>query len=446
MSSENLKNLRSIPLTPDQLPEPPEWAQSNPNDPNVERLQNSPSFQSVLKHNEDLMARLTISLRRVSHLEKHIEDLKRRLNAEKAAADGVRDEVLIQSEKMRLSDAETQKLVHLNTHKSNVIEELNIQISALEAKCENIKTLSDGKIEEMTVEHSQAMNKIVSEYELKVSNLELTISGLEKMRLETEDVIKPQFKRLKVLCEKQMDKITEMNLTQQDLNSRLVVAQKEAADATTKLVIDKKELRSELQQVKRRLLQLLKVEEKYRQSNKDRIFWENKFIALEKKHDKFVDRTSKNNKDLSEETLLKDSEIKRLKIENFEVKKSWSESRQKEKALEEKFMAADEQAQSLKHMWQDKSKRMTELESQVKIYESMRLDLSMRLKSYETEISRKNKQIDDLLKVVETMKNQGSHPHEAIIETALRGMKDLYFEEDHPPAAQDILGDKGISF
>lgn len=450
MSSQNSKGF-TPPLPPDQLPSRQNVSAYDYEAKTPEAFINKASFQSVLKHNEDLMARLSVSLRRISHLEKNVEELTTKLNAEKNSTDSLRDELMIHTEKSRLIESETQKLVALNSHKANSIDNLNLQITALKSDIERLKALREEDLEaqrEQYIKERHEMNaateKLVADYEFRISQLELVIAELNKIKEENDTVIRPQFKRIKMLCERQMDKIAELSNLNNDLSARLTVTEQDALADINQLKADKNEMRLEIRQLKRRLLQLLKSDEKYRKSSQEKTFWENKFIDLEAQFKKIQLKAQDENKAFTLEIKTQAEEIRRLKVENFEVKKSWSESRRIEKQAHEKLEATEAQAQSLKYMWQEKAKKIQELESQVAIYESMRQDLSSRIKTVETEVSTKNKKIDELLKLVEKMKEQGSHQNEAILETAIRGMKDLYFEEDALPSTEEAS--KGISF
>lgn len=394
-AKDQTPDVKLVTISQDQLPTPPEWATKSPQytggtvsgSTTVSHegaVHHSASFKSVIKHNEDLMARLTVSLRRVSHLEKHVEDLKQRLNSERAAADGLRDEVLISAEKNRLMDSDFQKQNHLLSIKDKTIAELNNQISFVESRYAELKATKDAQLEEISKEHSEAINKVVSEYELKMSSLELQMQSLEKYRHKTQTEFKPQFKRLKLLCEKQMDKISQLGVANQNLTARLKMSQTLQNKTVSSLKESRAELRAELRDLKSRFLQVLK-----------------KASASEK------------------QAQDSSAQISELEKRNQELESSISE---------------------LKNQTQN-------LESQIHTYEGLRLDLSQKLKSHESEIANKNKQIDDLYKVIESLKSSASENQDAVIDSVLQGMKNLYFtEEPQPPEAASVIAlqDKGL--
>lgn len=377
---ESMVDVKMVSIHQDQLPTPPNWAPKHPASADLSinhegHLHHSASFKAVLKHNEDLMARLTVSLRRVSHLEKHVEDLKQRLNAERIAADGLRDEVLISVEKERLMDADLERHSIQLKHRDKSIEELKTKLSYAESQIEELRKFKTEQSQEMVHSHSEAVNKIISEYELKISNLELHMSSLEKYRHKTQTEFKPQFKRLKLLCEKQMDKIAQLGLVNQNLTARLKMNQVVHNKALGALKDNRLELREELRQLKSRLLQALKKANKAEKENES------------------------------------------LKIQNQELQT---------------------QAQGIKS-------QVEQLEAQVGTYESLRQELSQKLKQHETEISSKNKQISELSKVIENLKAQDSNAEttHATLDAVLKSMQNLYFtEEPEPPKASSIVRTK----
>lgn len=260
---DSMVDVKMVSIHQDQLPTPPNWAPKHPASADLAmnhegHLHHSASFNAVLKHNEDLMARLTVSLRRVSHLEKHVEDLKQRLNAERIAAGGLRDEVLISVEKERLMDADLERHSIQLKHRDKSIEELKTKLSYAESQIEELRKFKTEQSQEMAHSHSETVNKIISEYELKISNLELHMSSLEKYRHKTQTEFKPQFKRLKLLCEKQMDKIAQLSRVNQNLTARLKMNQVVHNKALGALKNNRLELREELRQLKSRFLQALK--------------------------------------------------------------------------------------------------------------------------------------------------------------------------------------------
>ena len=127
MSEDLNKTPRQI-FTPDQMPF------------------SSPNTQSLIKHNEDLAARLSVSLRRIGHMEKVIEDLKLRYKAENANAEALRDEVMIGAEKFRLSEQQLLKITSDLTRKNQRLERYRIDNEALKDEIKRQRAERDSQV------------------------------------------------------------------------------------------------------------------------------------------------------------------------------------------------------------------------------------------------------------------------------------------------------------
>lgn len=400
------KNM-STPPTPDSLPKELSQDAFHPS------ITPSSSLQTVIKHNEDLMARLSVNLRRVGHLEKVIDDLTMRLKVEKASADSLRDELLIYTEKNRLSESQNQKMLSDLSRNQHKIEQLQTENESLKSNLKNLE----------------------SKYEHKLNVAETEISELLKVKENAEKILKPNL----VFLEDQIKKLNlsydELRLKNEDLKEKLLTLSHQAQSEALKFQNISKDLQHKVKERDIIIKQYEDLDLKLKALSKDKAILENKNIDLSRELKKTQTSRSAEVENLQEDISSKASEIQKLKVENYELKKSWADSHAKNKAFEAQVQNLEEQAQSMNYMWQEKNRKYSEVESQNKIYETMRHDLSLKIKNYELELKNKNKKISDLVSMVESMKSKGHHEKEAIIETAIRGMRDLYFEDDIQPTA-----------
>jgi chromosome segregation ATPase len=405
----------STPPTPDRSP-------NHPLNMNSE-FANMPSasLQTVIKHNEDLMARLSVNLRRVGHLEKVVEDLNMRFKIEKSSADSLRDELLIYTEKNRLTEAQLQKMTGELSRSHKKIEQLQIESQAV---------LSELKSKE-------------SKYEFKISQLELEIHELVKIKDLADTHLRPQIVKSEEQIKSLQSHLEDTQDKYEDIKDKLLSLSQQAQSEALRFQNISKDLQAKLKDKEALIAKFESLDEKLKTISKDKALIENKNIDLEHELKKVSSLRHAELERLQAEISAKNSESQKLKIENYELKKSWSEAHNKSKDLDLKNSLLEEQAQSMQYMWQEKNRKHTELESQIKILETMRHELSLKVRTYENEVKIKNTKINDLLILVETMQSKGQHEKEAILETAIRGMKSLYFEEDEKPSA-DII--KTISF
>lgn len=381
----------------------------------------SASLQTVIKHNEDLMARLSVNLRRVGHLEKIIDDLNMRFKVEKSNSDSLRDELLIYTEKNRLSEAQLQKLTGELSRAVKKNEQLHIESQA---------AISELKNQE-------------SKYEFKISQLELEVHELSKTKDYSETHLKPQLGKYEEQVKSLTSNLEDTQDKLEDLKDKLLSLSQQAQSEALKFQNISKDLQGKLKDKDAVIAKFESLDEKLKAMSKEKALVENKNIDLEHELKKVSTLKASELESLQTEIATKNADLQKYKVENYELKKSWSESHNKAKELELKNKNLEEQAQSMQYMWQEKSRKHSELESQVKILEAMRHELSLKVRNYENEVKSKNSRINELLTLVESMRNQGQHEKEAILETAIRGMKGLYFEEDKEPS-QEII--KTISF
>ncbi len=395
-------NTNTPPPTPDSLPKELSRDVFHPS------VSPSSSLQTVIKHNEDLMARLSVNLRRVGHLEKVIDDLTMRLKVEKASADSLRDELLIYTEKNRLSESQNQKMLSDLSRNQHKIEQLQTENESLKS---NLKTLE-------------------SKYESKFSLIENEVSELLKVKDNAETFLKPNLVFLEDQIKKVNSSYDELRSRNEDLKEKLLTLSHQAQSESLKFQNVSKDLQHKLKERDIIIQQYEDLDLKLKSLSKEKAILENKNIDLSRDLKKVQAAKSAEVENLQEELSTKSSEIQKLKVENYELKKSWADSHTKNKAYEVQVQNLEEQSQSMNYMWQEKNRKFSEVETQNKIYESMRHDLSLKIRNYDLEIKNKNKKISDLLSMVESMKLKGHHEKEAIIETAIRGMRDLHFEDD----------------
>lgn len=402
-------NADLIPTTPDKSPSS-EFA-SHP----------SASLQSVIKHNEDLMARLSVNLRRVGHLEKIIEDLNLRFKVEKSNSDSLRDELLIYTEKNRLSESQLQKTMGDLSRSVKKNEQINLELQSVKSDLNTAKT----------------------KYEFKLSQLELELSELVKIKEDTDTNLKPRMAHVQDQNKKLQLSLEEVQAKNEELKEKLLHLSHQAQSEALRFQNLSKDLQSKIKEKDLIISQFETLDEKVKTISKEKALLENKNIDLEHELKKNISTRNAEAEKLHEDLSTQKNEIQKLKVENYELKKSWADAHAKTKDTEAKAKALEEQSQSLQHMWQEKNRKHSELESQLTILETMRHELSLKVRTHETEIKSKNQKISDLLALVETMRSKGQHEKEAILETAIRGMKNLYFEEDEKPST-DVI--KNISF
>ena len=336
------KNPHQI-FTPDQMP-----------------LQ-SPNTQSLIKHNEDLAARLSVSLKRIGHMEKVIEDIKVRCQAENANAEALRDEVMIVSEKFRLSEQQLLKITSDLTRKNQRLERYKIDHEALRDETRRQK----------------------AEVDSQINPLKTQIEDLLIIKKIAEEKLKPQIYKFKKLSSKQLENITHLSSQNNSLEEKIYNLRvdkdrmaTEFEDKIKSLIIEHKRMLEKIDQQKASQEQL---SGNLKKALKEKVYWENKFLDLEGQAKTSQTKSQKHILELEHLQKEQLNEIQNLKIDNYELKKSWSESHHKVSRLQEKMTSIKEQGRSLKNMWQEKTSQVSDLEVQVKTHETMRHELTLKI-------------------------------------------------------------------
>ncbi len=381
----------------------------------------SASLQSVIKHNEDLMARLSVNLRRVGHLEKIIEDVSMRFKIEKSNSDSLRDELLIHNEKNRLSESQLQKMT--------------AELSRYQKSSDQLQTKSDSLMAELLDKSS--------EYESRLQQLKLEVDELADSKRYAEDELKPKLAQMEEKNGTLLKSVQDSRLKNEDLKEKLLNLSQQAQAEALKFQSLCKDLQTKIRDKDQLISQFQGLDEKIKFVTKEKTILENKNIDLEHEVKRIFSAKSSELENVQSELTLKNNEIQKLKIENYELKKSWADAHKRAKDFESQNSSLEEQSNSMKHMWQEKNRKQTELESQLKILENMRHELSNKLRNLDNEIKSKNLKINDLLSMIDMMKSKGQFEKDAILETAIRGVKNLYFQEEEKPS---IDSTKTISF
>ncbi len=126
----------------------------------------SQAVETLLNENEDLMARLNVSLRRITLTEQKWEDLKRENETLKHKLSSLRDQILVLSEKDRLT---TERYAASD----ETITKLKNQVTLLEKKYTDLYI--------STKEHSRHQQNIIAQFSRRISRLDKYRRNIRRM-------------------------------------------------------------------------------------------------------------------------------------------------------------------------------------------------------------------------------------------------------------------------
>ena len=117
-----------LPKTPDQIPERLDLSGV------PESALRSSALDAVLQQNDDLMSRLSVSLRRISFLEDKVKETVAEAEMYQARHDNLRDQILVLKEQAKRLSAKNESLAGEHSRHDQVVNELKEQIRILEVR------------------------------------------------------------------------------------------------------------------------------------------------------------------------------------------------------------------------------------------------------------------------------------------------------------------------
>lgn len=376
--------FESVPL-PDKVPSsviPPQDSQSL----------KSRTVQTLLSQNQDLMARLTVALKRNIELEQkaeHQEDAYQRLQTQ---ADSVKDQNEILSEKMKQADFEIGRLLDETSSLEKKFAEL---YTAYQDKITHIQTLSYRL--HRFLKYKKKIRFLVRPF---IQNLKFKIEALhhESIQLK-EDILKKNetISELKTKLQESFEhiqKITQnfekdqLQLVQyhenrfSEISQNFEALQANYANANSKLSEQKK------------LIEELKENESSLQNKA--VYYERQFTDLDIAHKALTQEYESEKKNNSQR-------IQMLELQNQELSQKYAETLAAKNKLAQENQTLTDQLQSVQLLYQDNYQRTEDLKKMIEAQEQMNRELSqslseqrkrsdaMELKLYEAEEEFKRK-------------------------------------------------------
>lgn len=336
---------------PDQLPFPVQ------RDRIPSELLRSSTIESLISQNEDLMARLKVTLRRLSLLENENQKLNTEALTQKQNAAQASDRLLVMKEKdnlwkAKIDDLENAKQSiqekYLSLH--SLYQVAKNQGERLQKYHERIKTHVKPFIQELK-KYSKSLE--ISQEELKISldKKEAQASALRQQIIELTKNSKFQIEDL----EKKNWQVTEHF---EIMNQQLVLESDQVKAFNTSLS----------EKVER--LQIFK-------ARADEL--ENENIELRRRIDTIQERHQSSVQEIQTQFQAQTSEVARLKVEHQDVKDRLLEEFEQRKTLEKQVFELRHQLDSLRFMWTAKNDETEKLRLAQGALEKLNIDLSAKL-------------------------------------------------------------------
>jgi len=345
-------------VPPDQVPQQTLQLKALPNE-----ILKSSTVENLISQNDDLMARLKVSLRRLALIENENLKLKEEFQKFSQRHENMTDQILIGQErdriwKLKIDHFEKQKEVaeekagKLTLHNRNLRAELD-RYHKYHDRIKNqvkpyIAQLKD--FAKVLQEKNQKLEKDLSKYEIQTEQLRhqiLEISDNAKEQISIQDrKVEDMVRYYEAHVESQSVELDQRRRENEDLHERAKQAHKFAEKVNT--------LENELLQTQR-----------LKEELKNRLESEN--IRLKGKV-----------QELSRNTTTQELELKDLKQRVLEDEKL-------QKEQERKLEDLNQQMESLRYMWNAKNEENEKLKTALDSLEKLNLSLSSKLNDWRQE-------------------------------------------------------------
>ncbi len=342
---------------PDQLPFPVQ------RDRMPSELLRSSTIESLISQNEDLMARLKVTLRRLSLLENENQKLNSEASSQKQNAAQAQDRLLVMKEKDNLWKAKIDELEnakqsiqekYLSLH--GLYQVAKNQAERLQKYHERIRTHVKPFIHELK-KYSKTLELSQEELKSTLDKKEAQASALRQQIMELTKNSKFQIEDL----EKKNWQVTEHF---EMMNQQLVLESDEVKALNNSL----SEKVERLQIFKERADQL-----------------ENENIELRRRIETIQERHQNSLQEIQSQYQTQTSEVARLKVEHQDAKDRLMEEFEQRKTLEKQVFDLRHQLDSLRFMWTAKNDETEKLRLAQGALEKLNIDLSSKLQEMRKE-------------------------------------------------------------
>lgn len=364
INNELNQEVKTIP-TPNKLPQKP-----NPKDIPLSALK-SGAIESLMEQNDDLMARLNISLRRIALLEEEINSVQNEANENHKKYENLKDQVLI-------IKAKAQAISQREDSRNEKEESLKSKILFLETAYNEVfnekETLEKGYIEiESKLQKLLAREKKYSNSLKEVAKkLRFSLHESNNTNLELSKNISFQERKINDLrnnLEKSTEYIKKQSKEQQEKIEQLTQGYEQTIERIESTL---NERNTQLTTLEGRDRELTQLQDKY-------IKLENQIIFEQRKHEEYRIKTQAEVADLTSNFQRHKKELHAQALENQEHKKNLKEQRLKINEQHSKINKLQEQVESLQALWHDSQMQLEKNIEKNKALQALNQKISINL-------------------------------------------------------------------
>ena len=302
------------------------------------------SVQSLVNHNQDLSARLHVSLKKNIELEKTINRFKKAYSQYEDRLQSAKDQIAIYREKDR--------------HSVSQIKAFNEKLTRLRAHLDYERKESQEEIDKLKEELTPMQSAFTDYMKLK--------KRVENEYLPERDLLTQKLKEEKENFETQanekrsiLQKLAEATKHIQTMAKDFKALQDKTKDDFKRQI---KELSLKLEDVQNENIVLFDRNRILRKEQVDRTELLNRIEELKKEKELGFRNSQEEKEDLLLQMSNLKSENSRLKMENHDIKKQWAKTQADFRNFKNSNQSAEEEAQSLRALWEERTQRTQNFE------------------------------------------------------------------------------------
>ncbi len=373
-------NLKNHQPTPDELPKKIDLT-------NVpENILRANVMESLISQNDDLMARLNVSLRRISLLEEKYTDAKTETGTVRAKYDNLRDQVLILKEQAKVLADRNREISDKTKREGQGQQELKEQIKLLEVRYAELFTASRERHAKLEVEIARA-DRVVTRYQKYRA-------GIRRALI----FIREEIKTLRSKRSVQDATILDLRKNLQESTTYITEQGKEHKNAVIGLTATYetqiKGLQSEIDMLVEQNKTLGARSQELDRIQSEKIRLENDLIITERRIEDLQMQSSAEINDVQKALARYRNDCKELSIDLDDRNRSVEVLTNENAAFTSERAAMTEQVETLQLLWRDQQNQVEKLNEQKSALQRLNQELSVTVNENRREIRELKEQVE----------------------------------------------------
>lgn len=341
-------------------------------------VKRSSAVEALIQQNDDLMSRLSVSLRRVSDLEDQVNHHQSEGHQYKSRYENLRDQVLVLKEKIKiLSDRRNAEDADVNGLKE--------QIQLLEIRYAELYEASQKK-------ETRLLDQ--------AANAQKTIGRLTRYRNRVRraiDAIRSDAKTLRVHSAALSKRVEKSEITIEDLRKNILestdyireqakIHEDQVQALTTGYETDLAAKNTEISELRSLANELNAKKAQFENATDKAIQLENELVLRDRKFDEYRMQSATELSDMQKTLARFRNETKELALQLELTQNDLQTQSQKSAVLNEENFKLVEQVENLQALWNDQNSKVEKLQTQNISLQKLNQELSMTINQYRKDL------------------------------------------------------------